>query len=267
MQTVAVVAAVVVGLGAWIWFFQERMVFFPSSAVTGDPGDAGLAFEEVRLPVPGGGEIHGWYVPSELGRCTVLFCHGNAGNVSDRIETLALLNGLGCNTFIFDYRGYGRSTGRPSEANTYEDARAAWDHLVRDRGAAPERIVVMGRSLGSGPATWLAARLRPRALILESAFTSVAAMARRLYPYLPGFLARIRYANLERVREIECPLLVAHSPQDEVVPYDMGRALHEAARVPKRFLPLRGDHGDGFLATGGAYVEGLDDFLAELAGL
>lgn len=267
MQAALIIAAITAGVGLWIWFFQERMVFFPSRGMDGDPSRVGLSYEDVRIETPGGGEIHGWFVPAGRARCTVLFCHGNAGNISHRLETLFLLSRLGCDVFIFDYRGYGMSSGRATENNTYEDVRAAWNHLVHERGVAPGRIVVMGRSLGSGVAAWLAVNERPAALILESAFTSVTEMGKRYYKYLPRFLSRISYPSLERVALVDCPVLVAHSPDDEIVPYDMGRSLYAAANEPKRFLPLRGGHNDGFLTAGSAYIEGLDAFLKDMAGL
>ena len=263
----ATLAVVAVAIGLWIWLFQERMVFFPSWDVERDPSAVGLEFEELHLKPEGGGEVHGWFVPCKRARCTVLFCHGNAGNVSDRLETIFLLNRLGCSVLIFDYRGYGHSSGRPTERGTYADALAAWRHLVHDRGEAPGRVVVMGRSLGCGPAIWLAMHERPAALIIESGFTSIRDMGRRAYPYLPTFLARIRYPNLDRASLVECPVLVAHSPDDEVVPYDMGRTLYAAVNTPKRFLPLRGGHNDGFLTAGSAYIEGLDAFMKDMAGL
>lgn len=267
MQTVLIIAGIIAGITAWIWFFQERMVFFPSRGMNRDPSNVGLAFENVRLITADGGEVHGWFVPCEDARCTVLFCHGNAGNISHRLETLFLLNRLGCAVFIFDYRGYGLSPGRATEAHTYEDVHAAWRHLVDERGVSPGSIVIMGRSLGAGVACWLAVHERPAALILESAFTSAVDMGKHYYRYLPRLLCRIRYSNIDRIDLVECPVLVVHSPDDEIVPYAMGRALYAAAQEPKRFLPIRGGHNDGFLTAGSSYIEGLDVFLKDMTGL
>jgi len=255
------------GMGAWIWLFQERMVFFPAAELAATPRDAGLAFEDLTLPTPDGGVINAWFVPAADARATVLFCHGNAGNISHRLDTLGLLNGLGLNVLIFDYRGYGRSPGRPSERGAVLDALGAWGHLVGERGLPPAKIVVMGRSLGSAVAVQLAAGTAPAALIIESAFTSVPDLGRVHYPFLPRFLARIRFDSLSRMGGLACPVLVAHSPEDEIIPYAMGRRLFEAAPEPKRFLAMRGDHNAGFLLTGALYVDRLDAFLREVVGL
>lgn len=263
-----VLPAVVLGVVIlWIWLFQERMVFFPEAPLAGTPADAGLAFEDLTLETPDGESLHAWYLPAEEDRATVLFCHGNAGNISQRLDTLGVLHGLGLNVLIFDYRGYGRSTGRPTESGVVADAWTAFRHLVEQRGQMPSRIVVMGRSLGSAVAVQLASVQAPAALIVESGFTSVPDLGRVAYPFLPRFLARIRLDSRSRIAEVRCPVLVAHSPDDEIVPFSMGRALFETAPEPKRFLTMRGDHNSGFMASGADYVTQLDAFLRELAGL
>jgi fermentation-respiration switch protein FrsA (DUF1100 family) len=171
----------------------------------------------------------------------VLFCHGNAGNVSHRLDTLQFFRSLGLGTLIFDYRGYGRSDGSPSEKGTYRDAEAAWRHLVEQRQIPPERIVILGRSLGGAVAARLAADQRPGALVVESAFTSVPDLAARMFPVYPvHLLARIRYNTLKWIRRVHCPVLVVHSRDDEMIPFRHGRRLFEAAPEPKEFLELRG---------------------------
>ena len=193
----------------------------------------------------------------------VLFCHGNAGNISHRLESIALFHRLGLSVLIFDYRGYGDSEGKPDEQGTYRDARAAWRHLRELRGVAGDDIILFGRSLGAAVAAWLAARERPRAVILESAFTSAASLGAEHYPWLPvDLLLRHRYDTLARVSEIRAPLLVVHSRDDEIVPFHHGRALFDAAAEPKRLLEIRGGHNDGFLASGAVYRDALAAFLA-----
>jgi len=267
MQLAWFVLGVVVIVLTWIYCFQERMIYFPTQSFVALPSDAGLAHEDVWLQTADGVRLHGWFVPCVESRGTVLFCHGNAGNISQRIETLVILNGLGFNVLIFDYRGYGRSQGRPSEQGTYLDGAAAWDHLLSVRGEPPERIVLLGRSLGGGIASWLAAYNSPAALILESTFTSVTDVGQRLYPFLPRFLSRVRYDTLGRLGMVRCPLLVAHSPDDEVVSQDFGLRLYVAYKGSKRYLPLCGGHDRGFLETGALYVEQLNVFLTDMAGL
>jgi hypothetical protein len=234
----------------------------PSRELAATPREVGLAYEDVRLETADGVGLHGWYLPARDARATLLFFHGNAGNVSHRLDSLRIFHGLRLNVLIFDYRGYGRSEGRPTEEGTHRDALAAWRHLVEQRGEPPQRIVLFGHSLGAALAAWLAAREQPGAVILESAFTSVPDLAAELYWWLPArALARLDYATLEYVREIRSPLLVAHSRDDEIIPYRHGRALYEAAHAPKTFLELRGDHNAGFLISGDDYLRGLDAFL------
>jgi fermentation-respiration switch protein FrsA (DUF1100 family) len=205
-------------------------------------------------------------VPARQERGVILFFHGNAGNISHRLDTLEIFHTLGLSTFIIDYRGYGQSEGRPSEQGTYLDAEAAWRYLVEQRQVPPERMIIFGRSLGGAVAAWLAQAHPPRALILESTFTSLPDMAATYLPFLPvRSLARFDYNTLARLPDIHCPVLVVHSPDDEVVPYSHGRQLFEAASEPKEFLELRGGHNEGFLISDN-YQAGLEAFIARYAG-
>jgi len=259
-----VAGAVYAGISLSLFLLQDRLVFYPTAQLDATPAAIGLDYEEVRVTTRAGHRLHGWFVPGP-GERTVLFFHGNAGNISHRLESLAIFHRLGLSTFLFDYSGYGESEGSPSEAQTYDDAESAWSHLVTTRSIEPGRIVLFGRSLGGAVAAWLAARVTPAALIVESTFTSVPDMAAKLYPWLPvRLLARIRYDARAHVAAAHAPVLVAHSPGDEVVPYAHGRALYEAAPEPKAFLELRGGHNDGFIVTGEDYMLGLARFLETL---
>lgn len=241
---------------------QKRMVYFPSREIHSTPLDFGMAYEEVELAVGKGDVVVGWWVPAEGARGTVLFCHGNAGNIADRCYSIGAFNRLGMNVFIFDYRGYGRSSGRPSESRTYEDALAAWSYLAETRGVEPGRIVIFGRSLGGSVAAWLAGRAEPGALILESTFTSAKHLGSELFPWLPiGLMVRMRYATAEYLRDVTCPVLIGHSSEDTLIKYHHGRDLFAAAREPKSFFEMRGDHNSGPQATGREYETALDDFL------
>jgi fermentation-respiration switch protein FrsA (DUF1100 family) len=236
----------------------------PSRALQAAPSDIGLAYETVWLEASDGVRLHGWYLPHDKPRGGLLFFHGNAGNVSHRLDSLRIFHELGLSVLIFDYRGYGLSEGRPDEEGTHRDALAAWRHLTETRGIPARRAVLFGRSLGAALAAWLAARERPGGLILESAFTSVPDLAAELYRWLPARrLARLEYATRDYLAGVACPVLVAHSPEDEIIPYHHGRDLFEAARPPKSFLELKGDHNTGFLLTGGRYLRGLDRFLSD----
>ncbi len=255
-------------LVAFIYFTQASLLYYPNiagRALSASPTDIGLAYEDVNLTAADGVRLHGWFVPATDARGTLLFFHGNAGNISHRLDSIRIFNRLGLDVFIIDYRGYGQSDGKPDEQGTYRDADAAWRYLVETRGAEPARIVVFGRSLGAAIAGYLAAEQRPGALILESSFASVESMGRRLYPFLPvRWLNRFGYQTAEYVRQIGCPILVIHSPGDEIIPIAEGRAVFTAAAEPKRFLEIRGGHNDGFLVSGRTYVDGLDAFIAGL---
>lgn len=249
-----------------MYTWQERLVFYPWRDWAATPTEINLFYEDVRLQTADGVGISGWFVPHPQPRGTVLFLHGNAGNISQRLDTLALLHRLGLNTFIIDYRGYGRSDPvQPTEPGTYHDAEAAWRYLTEIRGLDSARIVLFGRSLGGGVATWLAQEHRPRALILESTFTSVPDVAARHYPFLPvRQLMRVRYPNVERLPTLNVPLLIVHSPHDTLIPFEHGQHLFEVANSPKTFLEISGNHADGYLRSMAVYEPGLAAFFDEV---
>ena len=258
------VALVYIGLGALVFFMQSRLVFMPFRAVDVTPDDVGLPYKPVRFEAEDGVKLLGWFVPAKDARATVLFCHGNAGNISHRLDSLRLFHALRLNTFIFDYRGYGESEGHPSEDGTYRDAAAAWHYLLDQEKIPPDKIVVFGRSLGGAVAAWLASQYTPKALILESSFTSVPDMGAKLYPFLPiRLLARIRYPTLQRLAQVHCPVLVVHSPEDDIVPFSHGQQLFEAANEPKELLKIQGTHNEGFFSSGELYSHGLDLFISK----
>jgi len=249
-------------LSALLYLFQSGYVYFPIAGLAATPDDAGLVYEEVTLTTSDNVKIHGWYVPHPEPRATLLFLHGNGGNISHRLEKLMRYHELGLAVFIIDYRGYGLSAGDITEQGTYLDAEAGWLYLNQDKKIPGETIIIYGESLGAAVATWLADRYPPGALVLESAFTSIADMGRHYYPYLPvKLLTRIHYPTLDRLKGIRCPVLVIHSPADEIVPYAQGLALYQAANDPKSFLEISGDHNGGFYISGNLYTDGLDQFI------
>ncbi|MEM9305299.1 MAG: alpha/beta hydrolase, partial [Pseudomonadota bacterium] len=239
-------ALLYVGFGLLLWLMQERMVFLPNMpgrALTATPEDVGLDYEHIDFEAADGVRLHGWFVPAPDRRGTVLFFHGNAGNISHRLESIAVFRRLGLDTFIIDYRGYGRSEGRPSEAGIYRDADAAWNHLRQERSIAAQEIVIFGRSLGGTAAAWLGAREEPAALIVESSMTSAADMASRSYPIYPtSLILRLEFPVRDAIARATAPVLVVHARQDELIPFAMGEALFAAAPAPKAFLALTGDH-------------------------
>lgn len=267
---VSVLSALVLVYGllvAAMYLFQPKLIYFPSNRLDTSPTDAGLAFEDVHIHTQDGVTLHGWFVPAAGSQLTLLFLHGNGGNISHRLDSLVIFNQLGLNSFIFDYRGYGRSTGSPSEPGTYTDALAAWEYLTTERGVAPEHIIVFGRSLGGAVAIWLVANRVARALIVESCFTSIPDLAAHHYPLFPvRWLSWFSYDSLKRIGGITIPVLFVHSRNDQIVPYHHGRQLFAAAPQPKRFVEIHGDHNGGFLQSIDVYVASIQSFLRSLPG-
>ena len=247
-----------------VFLFQPRLIYFPQveREHTATPRAAGLDFEDVALHTADGIKLHGWWVAARDARGTVLLMHGNAGNISHRLGYLTMFNYLGYSVLLFDYRGYGKSGGSPGEEGTYLDAEAAWQHLTEARNLKSQDIVLVGESLGGGVATWLALKYPPRALVLASTFTSVPDMGAQVYPWLPvRLLARIVYDNIARIREIQVPVMIAHSRGDDIIPFAHGQALFAAAREPKQFLELAGGHNEGFLFSRNEWIAAVGAFL------
>ncbi len=252
-------------LAAWVFFMQPRLIYYPDMpgrAIEITPETVALEYEDITLSTQDGERLHGWFVPHPSAGATLLFCHGNAGNISHRLDTIALFHELGLNVLIFDYRGYGLSSGTTTEQGTYRDVDAAWNYLVEDRGIKPESIVLFGRSLGAAVISDLAVRTRPGAVILESAFTSVPDMAARIYPWLPvRWLASYRYDNAGKIRNITAPVLVIHSRGDEIIPFQQGMRLYMLANEPKQMLELSGGHNDGFHVSRALYRPAVEEFI------
>jgi len=253
--TVTYVAVCVV-----VAFLQRHLIYFPAREYHGTPGDIGLHYEDVRFDTSDHVQLSGWWVPvrdsnganataAATDRLTILFFHGNAGNISHRLEKLELLNRMGCNLLLVDYRGYGRSDGQPSETGTYLDARAAWEHVTQSRAVSPDRIILFGESLGGAVAIELAGHVQPAGLIVESTFTSLADVARIHYPLLPTrWLLRYRYDSIARIGLVRCPKIHVHGRDDSLVPIELARRLFDAASQPKQFIETPGGHNEsGFL--------------------
>lgn len=250
------------GVCGLIRLLQSRLIYFPTRAYDATPKDLGLEFEDLTLTTDDGVAIAAWYVPCAEAKASLIFCHGNAGNISDRLESVAVFHRAGYNVLLFDYRGYGRSEGRPTEDGTYRDAEAAWAFLVNDKGQSSDRIVVFGRSLGGAVAIDLAKRRRPAALVVESSFTSLLDIGRLHYPLLPvRWLLSYRYDSLGKVPHIRCPKLFIHGVEDSLIPLANGRALFAAAAEPKEFLETPGGHNTGGFIQSPAYIARLTAFL------
>lgn len=262
-----IVLLVYLGLMALLYFKQSSLVFLPEMDrhFRASPAEIGLPFTPLGLATSDGENLDGWFVPADAKqtpRGLVIFFHGNAGNIAHRLDYLRMFHDLGLSTLIIDYRGYGRSSGTPSEAGSYLDADAAWRHATLTLGFPADRIVIFGESLGGGIATRLAVANRPGALVLASTFTSIPDLGAELYPLLPvRLLANIRYDNLARLPQVACPILVMHSRDDDIIPFSHGRRLFESARAPKQFLEMSGGHNEGFVFARQDWIRQLDGFL------
>ncbi len=263
--TLLAAISIYVSLAAYLYFLQSRLIYFPNvpgRTLTATPGQLGLAFDELRIRAADGVELHGWYVPAGAGAPAVLLCHGNAGNISHRLQWLELFHDLGLSVLLFDYRGYGRSSGAPSERGTYLDAQAAWDYLTKRVGLAPGRIVVVGESLGGPIAAHLAKHVSPGAVILVSTFTAAPDLASEFYWYMPvHLLARIQYPTAAYVSQVRAPTLVIHSRSDEIVPFSHAEKIFQRARQPKQLLKITGGHNETFLRSGPELSKGIRVFL------
>lgn len=248
----------------FMFFFQSSLIYFPSPIIMATPDMRGMDYEDVYLTTDDNVQIHGWFVPVEDPKATVLMFHGNAGNIGDRIESIHQFHALNLNVFIIDYRGYGISTGRVTEEGTYTDAITSWNYLTNTRQIPPDEIIIFGRSLGGGIASWLAVQddVNAGGVVLESTFTSVPDLGSELYPFLPvRLLSRIHYNTLDRISEISIPMMIAHSEGDDIIPYHHGEKLYDEAGSNANFLKMRGSHNDGWLATGPDYLLAWDKFI------
>ncbi|MFQ5778212.1 MAG: alpha/beta hydrolase [Terriglobia bacterium] len=271
----ALARAVLIGLLLAILLlrlFEERLVFFPNQFATGewDPAAHGVQAEDVYFTTSDGLRLHGWLAPTKEGWAsestpTILYFHGNAGNLTNRIDNIGFLQQLGLNVLAVDYRGFGKSEGRPTEEGIYRDAEAAYDYLVRERGLPPERLVVLGQSLGVAVAVDLATKRKVAGLILEAGFPSARRVVARAM-WLPGlqYIIRSKFDSAAKLKQIRVPVLVAHCRQDSVLPFVLGEELYAAANEPKKFVPYPGDcHEPLYLADPADYAARLRNFLGE----
>jgi uncharacterized protein len=266
---IVVITILIILAGVLAWFlvrrFERNMIYHPDPNLEVSPAAIGLAYNDVTLTTSDGTQIHGWWIPAENSRSTILFCHGNAGNISHRLESILLFHQLDLSVFIFDYRGYGRSAGSPSEEGTYQDAAAAYNYLREYREISPGKIIIFGRSLGGAVAIELAGEKEAAALICESSFTSAVDMGRLIFPYLPvDLLVFDKYDSISRVGELSLPKLFIHSREDDIIPFKQGDRLYRAAALPKKFLEIRGGHNEGFLESEEIYRKVINNFLKEI---
>lgn len=234
------------------------MVFYPVKEVDITPKEWGLHFDAIELTLADKRKITGWYLPHPQADKTVLFFHGNGGNISHRGNSLTIFHKLKLNILIIDFPGYGNSEGIPSEKGLYQSANAAWQHLISDKKINPEKIIIFGRSLGGAVAVDLASRVKSGGLILESTFSSIRDIVDIIFPMFSNFIyMRYSFDSLDKIKNVKMPILFIHSPDDRVIPYQLGKKLFDAALSEKVFLKIKGGHNDGFMQSISPYMKSL----------
>ena len=270
MKFIAAVLIVFVVFILLIRLFEDKFVYFPFKYPQGhwQPDSFGLQAEDCYFTSADGVRLHGWFFANENASATLIWCHGNAGNISDRLYDLTLLCKLPINVFIFDYRGYGRSEGSPDEPGVYLDAEAAYDYMISRNDVDKNKIIIFGRSLGGAVAVDLATKRSSVGLILEATFTSAKDMAKSSFGFLPvHYIMKTKLSSITKIRGIEIPVLVAHGTSDRTVPFKLGRQLFEAANEPKEFYEIQNaDHNDTFVVGGKFYIEKLFEFIDRCLG-
>jgi len=256
-------------LNVWFYFQQPSMIFYPYAKLDSTPTNWGLEYEDVSITTGDKVVLHGWYLPIKSttpkdANQVVLFFHGNAGNISHRGDSLEIFHRLGLNVLIIDYRGYGKSEGVASEQGFYRDAKAAWQYLIEQRGHQASEVIIFGRSMGGAVAAQLASQVQAGALILESTFSSVKDMAGMVMPIISKLVyLRYDFDTTGTISRVKIPLLVLHSPEDEIVPYSLGVKVYNAANSPRYFYELHGSHNAGFVQSQPGYEQAIATFLEE----
>ena len=276
LPVIRILAFAYIGLAIALYLGQSNLVFMPSRDVIETPEILSIKFENIQITTRDNVNLDSWFVPAKdndlVGKGVILFCHGNGCNISNRISYLPIFRELGLATFLFDYRGYGKSGGTPTEEGTYADVEAAWQYLTQERQIPPQKIIIYGESLGGAIASYLAQKIsQPNGnnnaggLVLASTFTSISDRAAELYPFMPiRFLSRFSYNSIDRLPSIKIPVLVIHSIDDEIIPFHHGDRNFQVANQPKKLVKLRGDHNGGFLDSLETYRNGLNEFIQSI---
>lgn len=270
ISLMSILISIVVGytllLGA-MYFFQNKLLFLPSSNLIVTPAQAGLPAEDAWIDTKDGEQLHGWFFPNEQAEYVVVMSHGNAGNISNRIDIAKLLSGIGVSVLLYDYRGYGRSSGKPSEEGVYTDVESVVNYLETERGFSEHQMIMYGRSMGGAVASYAATKFDVSGLVLDSAFKNLKAMVSDLYPFVPASLAKYEFPTEKYLKEISnIPVMIMHSPNDSIVDFSHGKHLYGIAKEPKRFVELRGGHNENFHASTDIHSREWREFLQRIDG-
>lgn len=248
----------------YLRYIEKHTIFYPTKEIEFSPHEIGLDFEDIFFKTLDNVRLNGWFIPAKDARYTILFCHGNAGNISHRIDKLKFFKQLGCNVFIFDYRGYGKSEGKPFENGLYIDVKSAYDYLL-SRKINAAQIIGYGESLGGAVITDLAYKNKICALIVDSTFPRGKDMAKYIYPFIPYWVFSTRLDSASKIKSINIPKLIIHSLNDEIVPYALAQKLYRICAPPKEFLQVHGGHNSCFYESENLFRERITDFLNRLS--
>ncbi len=243
---------------------EKQSIYFPEKAIAATPSYLGLPFEDIYFKTADGVELNGWFIPAKQASATLLFAHGNAGNISHRLEKITLFNKLGLDIFIFDYRGYGRSKGKPDEKGLYLDGKAAYDYLISQRKISAENILLYGESIGGTVIIDLATKVKIKALITEGTFTCAKDMIKVIYPFVPPAIFVSRFDSVSKIKNITAPKLIIHSVDDEMIPFSLAEKLFQAVAPPKQLLKIRGGHNSAFSDSEEIFLSGIREFLKSI---
>ncbi len=262
---IAVIVIIYLVSAVYKFFTQSYYVFRPKKEITATPFDIKLYFEEIIFKSSDGINLSGWFIPSRSQKGVILFLHGKGGNISTRLTLIDYFNRkMGLSVFIIDYRGYGKSEGKPTEEGTYMDARAAWEYLTTSKKIKPGDIIIYGRSLGGSIAAWLAKEIKAELLILDSTFTSIKDIAAEMYPYLPvKRFFKFDYPTASYLKDVICPVLIIHSGEDDFIPFSHAVKLYNAANEPRQFLKTTGAHNNTYVKSEQIYIEGIKAFISK----
>ncbi|MFC1703271.1 alpha/beta hydrolase [Candidatus Omnitrophota bacterium] len=248
----------------YIRYIELRSIFIPTREVITTPQQVDLPFEDIFFKTEDSIELNGWFIKSPKAKATIIFAHGNGGNICHRLEKIAFFYHLGINTFIFDYRGYGKSKGKPTEEGIYKDGRAAFDYLIRRDDIDRKKIIAYGESIGGAVAIDLATHRDVACVIAESTFSSAKEMGKIVYPFLPSFLFISKFDSITKVKNLKTQKLFIHSRNDEIVPFSLGKKLFDAAAQPKELLTITGGHNTGFIESKYIILERLKKYLKKI---
>ncbi len=255
------ILAVIFVIYAYIKYIEARGIFYPVKQVEFTPKVINAAFDDVYIKTEDNITLNGWFIPCDNSKYTLIFLHGNAGNIGNRLDKINLLRETGVNIFIIDYRGYGRSKGQPNEFGFYCDAKTAYEYLVNERKITPRQIILYGESLGGAVAINLAAKSEVKAIILEGAFSSGKDMAKIIFPFFPGFFFADKFNSLKKINSIKAAKLFIHTKEDEIVPFNLAKKLFDSAPEPKIFAELNGSHNEAFLSSEDKYIPVIKSFI------